>query len=198
MINMKNKAFRVILADGIALGLTLAVLGYILFKVIEEVRKVIAPIAEKLGIDRFLGGLTLTILALFVIFILVIILGYMMRLSVVSHFRDQLETVLLRFFPFLNRIKAMVADEIHRENATNSWMPVVLQKGGEFIMAFKIEESEHVGVFFCIKGNSPSDGETKTFKKEEYRYVHMDSIVFMQMIRAYGIGLSSFIEKKLY
>jgi uncharacterized membrane protein len=192
---MKKNGFRSLLADGIALGLTLAVVGYILYKVIEKIQELIEPIATKLGIEKIIGGITITVLSLVALFIIFVILGGLMRLRIVALFRDQVESIMLRIFPFLNRIKALVANELHRENATKSWQPVLLRKGGEYFLALKTEESEDVGVFYFIKGDSVRDGETKIMKKEEYRYTHIDTVDFLELIRGYGAGIGSIIEK---
>jgi uncharacterized membrane protein len=193
---MKKNGFQSLLADGIALGLTLAVVGFILFRVIKEIREWIEPIATKLGIERVIGGITITVLTLIVLFLLVIILGGLMRLQFVNRLRDQVESIMLRIFPFLNRFKALVADELHRENATKSWQPVILQKGGEYFLALKTEESEHVGVFYFIKGHNVREGETKIMKKEEYRYVHIDTMDFLALVRGYGEGIGSLIDRQ--
>lgn len=192
---MKKNGFRSLLADGVALGLTLAVVGYILYKVIEKFQELIEPIATKLGIEKIIGGVTITVLSLIALFAVFIILGGLMRLRVVNLFRDQVESIMLRIFPFLNRIKALVADELQRENATKSWQPVLLLKGGEYFLALKTEESEDVGVFYFIKGHSVREGETKIMKKEEYRYTHIDTADFLELIRGYGAGIGSIIEK---
>jgi uncharacterized membrane protein len=192
---MKKNGFRSLLADGIAFGLTLAVVGYILYKVMDKFQELIKPIAAKLGIERIIGGITVTVLAIVALVVVVIILGGLMKLKVVTRFRDQVESVMLGIFPFLNRIKALVADELHRENATKSWQPVLLMKGGEYFLALKTEESDDVGVFYFIKGHTVREGETKIMKKEEYRYVHINTPDFLILMRGYGAGIGSFIEK---
>ena len=191
---MSNKKIKNIIGDGIALAVPLAVVMYVFAKVVEVVKKWITPVAGKLGIDSILGGLTLTIIAFIVIAIIVILLGFLMQLGFVSTIRDQVESILLRFFPALNVLKAMLADKLKMENANTAWKPVILNHSNKYNFAFKIEESEEMGVFFIIKGTSTHEGETAILEKDTYSYTKVDAHDMRKCLSHFGIGSTTLIQ----
>ncbi|MEX0635291.1 MAG: hypothetical protein WD135_00880 [Ferruginibacter sp.] len=192
---MKKNKFKQILADGIALAVPLAVVMYVFAKVVIVFKKWITPIAIQLGIDSILGGLTLTIFTFIGILIMILLLGLLMQFGFVSLIRVKLESILLRFIPALNVLKAILADKLKMENAKSAWKPVILDHSNKYNFAFKVEESEDMGVFFILNGTSIHEGEIAILEKENYSYALVDAHDMKKTLSNFGIGSIGLIQK---
>jgi uncharacterized membrane protein len=193
---MAKKKFKVILGDGIALAVPLAVVFYVFSKIIAVIQKAISPIAGKYGIDTFLGDITLTVLALFVLFIMILAFGLFMQFSFVASIRDSIEEIILRFIPSLNQLKTVLAERFDREHATSFWKPVLLQQSHAYCFAFLVEESPEIGVFFILE-NSLHEGKTEILKREEYTYTHVEPADMRKCLKQYGAGSTALIARLL-
>lgn len=192
--NQVNKRkFKQIFTDGVALLLPILVAFYLIRQLVLEARTIIAPFAEKLGLQHVLGRFTLSILALIVIFLLTLLMGLLMRSPIIAKFRDGFEAVLLSVFPPLNEVKAMVAEVLNRENATQGWKSVILQEGSKYYFAFLVEETDTLGIFFIMKGQSLRSGYIEMLQKGTYGYTIVDSIKMKLTMRKYGAGASSLL-----
>lgn len=190
---MAKKNFKAIIGDGIALALPLAVLLYVFIKIIEFIQKTISPIAKKLGMDTFLGDITVTVLALVLLLVFFLACGLFMQFGIVSKMRDSIESIILRFFPSLNILKTLLAERFETENATAFWKPVLLQQSHSFSFALLVEESPTVGVFFILDKNSLQEGKTEILKREQYTYTHVDAAKMRKCVKQYGAGSSELI-----
>lgn len=120
------KKFKRILGRGLALAVPLAIVLYVFMRIVGVFEKIISPIAAKMGIQKVLGELTLTIFAVILIIIIILLLGLLMQIAIVSAIRSQVEDVILKFVPSLNQLKLMAADNLDLETAENAWRPVLL------------------------------------------------------------------------
>lgn len=189
------KKLRQIFADGIALLVPLGIAGYILYKILEVLRKFVTPIADILDIHRFFGRFTLVLLSLIALVILILLLGLLMQSKFITVLRDRLESIMLRLFPPLNEVKVFFADQLKRQNATAGWVPIVLKKGDDYHFAYLVEESDKIGVFFILKKNSVSEGDLDIVEKGSYVYTVVDSNDLHMSVRSFGKDAAQLVEK---
>ncbi len=189
----KNK-FKSILGDGIALAVPLAVVLYVFGKIIAVIQKTISPIAEKYGMDTFLGDITITVLALMVLFVFMLVLGLFMQFRFVTKIRDSIEEIILRFIPSLNQFKTLLAERFDREHATSLWKPVLLHQSDGYCFAFLVEESPEIGVFFILE-SSLHEGSTEILKREAYTYTPVDPADMRKCMKQYGAGSAALIGR---
>jgi len=190
---MAKTTFKKILGDGIALAVPLGVVLYVFSKIVAVIQKTISPLAEKYGMDTFLGDITITVLALVVLLLLILAFGLFMQFSIVTKIRDGIEEIILRFIPSLNQLKTVLAERFDRENATSFWKPVLLQQSHAYCFAFLVEESPAIGVFFILDRNSLNEGKTEILKKEEYTYTNIDPAEMRKCLKQYGAGSAELI-----
>jgi uncharacterized membrane protein len=191
---MKN--FKRILGRGLALAVPLAIILYVFMRIVGIFEKVISPVAAKMGIQKVLGELTLTIFAVILIIIIILLLGVLMQISVVSTVRSQVEDVILRLIPSLNQLKLMAADNLDLENAENAWRPVLLytKEKAKYNPAFVVEEDdEFVTLFICLETNIKR-GEISIINKEKINLIPITYGELRWFSRAAGKGYLKLIR----
>ena len=193
---MASFSIKKTIINGIALALPLGVVFYVLTRFIEIFENLIAPIAEKIGIENFFGKITLTVLALGVIIIITFLLGLLMQFSVVKKNRRYLEEWILKLVPSLNQLKLMAEEKLDIENTTSNWKPVLLKNGEQYLPAYIIEENEEWITMAKIKIPTTDPGDLLITKKSAISYTEITMKELRQFNKQFGKGYISFIEKK--
>lgn len=192
---MNFHSIKKIFGNGFALAIPLGVIVYVLIKLVGIFEKIISPIATRLGIAKILGEITLTVIAVFVLLVLMLLLGLLMQFSVVAAFRKSLEELVLKFIPSLNHLNTMAAEKFDFDDATNTWKPVLLYYENKYSPAFLIEENDQLITFFLIKGTSLAEGEILITGKNDVQFTEMTFAQMHQYNKQYGKGFLSLIKK---
>ena len=190
------KKFKRILGRGLALAVPLAIVLYVFIRIVEAFKKIISPIAAKMGVQRILGELTLTIFAIILIIAIILLLGLLMQIAIVSAIRSQVEDVILKFVPSLNQLKLMAADNLDLETAENAWRPVLLytKEKAKYNPAFVVEEGEEfVTLFVCYETNIKR-GEISIISKEKISLIPISYSELRWFSRAAGKGYLKLVE----
>jgi uncharacterized membrane protein len=190
MKQLKNIFFR-----GLTLAIPLGVVAYVFLKIIRGFEKVIGPVATRFGIERLLGELTLTFLAVLCIGLLMLMLGFLMKLSFIASFHQILEEQILNIFPWLNQLKVIAADTLDLENLSTQWKPVLLNIENSYSLAFLVNESENLTSFFVVKGSRTDNGELMTIEKKQVKYYPIAAKEMKMVAKNYGKGMIALIEK---
>jgi uncharacterized membrane protein len=193
---MKFAGLKTTLIRGLTLAVPLAIVVYVLIRMIQVIRKIITPFSTKIGIHRMLGNATLTILAVLLILIFIFLLGLLMQISFISETRQQLENTILKFVPSLNYLKLMAADKLEVQNSQNSWKPVLVFSEEKYSAAFIVEETETLVTLFVSKGTSLKEGEILTANKKDVQLFPATYEQLNKFSRGFGKGFISIIENK--
>lgn len=181
---------------GLVIAIPLGVILYIFLKIVAIFEKLVAPISEKIGIHKIFGELTLTVFAVFLIILLVLIMGLLMRLAYFERFGRSMEDVVFKIFPSLNQLKITAIEKLELENNTESWKPVLLFHEERFTPAFIIEQNEEMITLFVLKSVDISNGEFLITRKEAVQYQEITAKEIRQYTRQFGKGFLPLIDKK--
>ena len=190
---MIMKKLKQIIGDGLAITIPVLVILYVFHKAHQVLQVGISPIVEKLGIDNVFGKVTLAILAALALVAIIMVMGLLMRFAIMRSVRIALENLVLRFFPFLNEFKAMMADRLEREG-DEAWKSVALRHDDEIHFAFLVEETGEYGTFLVLKGRHAADGEMTIFEKGSYTYQVVDTTEMEKSIKRFGAGASALLK----
>jgi hypothetical protein len=179
---------------GIALALPLAVVFYVLLRLIGILEKVITPVARKAGITTLLGDATITIIAILCICILVFLFGLLMQLAFIAAFRVYLQDWIIKLIPSLNQLKLIAAEQLEVDNAINLWKPVLLKNEDHFTPAFIIEETKEWITYVSVKPPSTKPDELFITKKELVQYREISMKQMIQGNKQFGKGYLTVIE----
>lgn len=187
------KKVKQVIGDGLAITIPLLVILYVLNKAHQVLKVGIAPIAEKLGVHNIFGKVTMAVLAAAALVVIILFMGLLMRFAVMRAVRRELESLVLRFFPFLNEFKAMMADKLDREG-NEAWRSVALYREEGIQFAFLVEEKDGFGSFLLLKGPKVADGEMVMLKTGTYTYKVVNSTEMIRVVKQYGAGAAGLLK----
>jgi uncharacterized membrane protein len=193
---MNFSGLKTNLIRGLTLAVPLLIVLYVFIRMIQIIRKIITPVATKLGIRHILGNATLTILTILLILIFILLLGLLARIRTVSNARQKLENMILHFVPSLNYFKMMADDKLKLTDSQNEWKPVLVFSEEKYSAGFIVEESEELVTLFVSKGTSLKDGEILTANKKDVLLFPATYEDLNNFSRAFGKGFISIIENK--
>jgi uncharacterized membrane protein len=188
------KRLKQIIGDGLALAIPLVVIFYVLHKAHQVLKQGIGPLAEKWGIHELFGKLTLSILAILVMVAIVLFMGLLMQFAIVNRLRNEVEKVVLKFFPSLKQVNALVADKLDLEGASSSWKPVVLSTEEEIHLAFLVEEKDGIGVFYVVKGRNVKEVELLILESRRYTWKPVEAHLMRKVLGQFGVGAPDLIR----
>ncbi len=193
---MYRLSLKKILSNGLALALPLGVILYVFIKIIVILEKLIGPISTRLGIDRILGELTLTILATFCLILIIMLLGLLMQLSATARLKDQVEDMLIAIVPSLGRIKSLASEKLSLEQSVKHWKPILLRHEEKFNPAYLIEKKKGLVTLYVILSHITSEGEFLIIAENEIQYAEISFDQLIRCTRSYGRGIIDLIHEK--
>lgn len=185
---MKKFNLRQTFINGAFFALPVMALLYLGIKIVHIIEKIIAPTAQKLGIQHLLGQLTLTILAVIILLIACFVLGILLHLKMMQHINRQVENLAYKFVPQLNKLKSFaLQDESVAQG--NQWKTVLLQEGDSWVPACIIAKGETWTTVFFPEPPDGLSGSIKLISTTLMNYQPIDGRKFYSIIQQYGQGL---------
>jgi len=178
---------------GIALALPLSIVLYVIYKFIKIFEKVIAPFANKFGVEHVLGEITLTFFAVLVMLVIIFLLGLLMQIPLVRNMRLYIEGWILKFVPSLNHLKLLAVEKMDLDNATTNWKPILLLKGDQYLPAFIIEENNEWITLALDKAPSTEPKDMLIVKKSSISYKEITMKQMSDFNKQFGKGYLSVI-----
>ena len=193
---MSTFSLKKTIFNGITLAIPLGIILYVLMKIMGVLEKAITPIAEKIGIDRLFGQITLTILVVFVILILIFVCGLLMRLSIIKGFRSYIEGMIIRVVPSLNHLKLIAAEKLDVQSEALQWKPILLWRKNEeeYVSAYLIEETNDWIIIAITNMPSTEPGQVLITKKSVVTYKEITMTELQEHNKLFGKGYLSLID----
>jgi hypothetical protein len=191
---MASLSVKKIVFQGIALALPLSIVMYVLFKFINIFEKLIGPVANKLGVDKFLGEITLTFFAVLAILLIVFVLGLLMNIPIIAKLRKEVEEVLLHFIPSLNHLKLMAAEKLDMDIEATQWKPIFLFKDDQCIPSFLIEENAEWIIVAITKAPTTKPDDMMILRKNKIQYREITMEQMHDLNKAFGKGYLDLIR----
>ncbi len=179
---------------GIALAIPLSVVIYVAYKFIKIFEKILAPVANKFGVEHMLGQLGLTFLAVLALLALTFILGLLMQIDIIANLRKEVEGWILKFIPSLNHLKLMAVEKLDMENAATLWKPVLLLKGDQYQPAYIIEEKGEWITLALAKAPGTEPKDMLITKKSAVSYQEITMKQMHDFNKQFGRGYLSLIS----
>jgi hypothetical protein len=179
---------------GVALALPLSIVIYVAYKFLKVFEKLLAPIANKFGVDHILGELTLTFLAVLVILAIIFLLGLLMQIDIIANTRKHVEGWILHFVPSLNHLKLMAVEKLDIENSTTLWKPILLLKGDQYMPAYIIEESGEWITLALAKAPGTEPKDMLITRKSAVSYQDITIKQMHEFNKQFGKGYLSVIK----
>jgi uncharacterized membrane protein len=189
--------FKKVLGRGIALAIPTAIVLYVFGRIVGVFSKMIAPEAQRIGVEHIWGKLTLSIFAVILIIVIILLLGLLMQVRLVSKIKAQVEEVILQFIPSLNQLKLMAADTLDLDDSESStWRPVLVyyKEWGHYSSAFVVEEDDELVTLFVTLEHAIKQGEIRVYHKEKIELIPIGFTDLHKGNRAAGKGFLKLIQ----
>jgi uncharacterized membrane protein len=122
-----------------------AIVVVVLGKVIGALKMLAKALAPVFGVESFVGGLVLDLLALAVIVLLCFVAGLLARRASAKHMREKLDRTLLNSFPGYAFVKGFADNLRHTEEMAGSFVPVAVQFDDYDQIAFETHREPNNG-----------------------------------------------------
>jgi hypothetical protein len=192
---MSKFNFKRILGRGLMLAVPIGIIAYVFLRFVRLFEKLAEPIAKKLGVERILGELTLTILAIVGILLLVFLLGLLMEMAFIAQVGKDMDALILRFFPSLNHFKLEAAEKLGVDDATQNWRPVLLHRANTLMPAYVIEETAEWVTLGLVKGYHTEPVDMLIIKRSEVSYQDISLKEMKSFSKQYGKGYISIASR---
>ena len=185
---MSKTNFKQTFINGLFFALPLLGIVYLAIKILGMVETIISPAAEKLGVDRIIGEVTLVVFAIIILLIICWILGMLLQANLLRGVNKQIEEIAYKFIPQLDELKSLAADD--DDNTFESgWKTVLLEEGDSWTPAYITEGNEQWLTIFLPEAPDGKSGQLKLLPASAAHYIPIDGIKFRAIVHRYGHGL---------
>lgn len=185
---------KITIAGGILFLIPTVVVLVVITKAMRGLRTVAAPLAEKFPISKVAGIGLITVISFVLLMIVCFLAGIFTRTNFAKKLKKILEEQVLIYVPGYSYLQAMSAELFSKENKSN-WRPASIFVDDNEVICFVIDESEHYCSIFLPSAPSPSSGSVCVREKSIVRYLPMSMPEAVTMIRQFGKGAASVLEK---
>jgi uncharacterized membrane protein len=166
-----------------------AIVVVVLGKVIGALKTLAKALAPVFGIESFVGGLVLNLLALAVIVLLCFVAGLLARRASAKHMRAKLDSTLLNSFPGYAFVKGFADNLRHTEELAGSFVPVAVQFDDYVQLAFETHRADDGKVSVYLPGApNPWSGTVVYVSSERVRPLAITLTDAIRNIRTLGKG----------
>lgn len=177
---------------GISFLLPIAVVGFILWKVLLALFGFMVPtlerIGESFGLYYFKVGL-----GLMTLFLLIFLVGALLRLRLLKEFLIRFENKLLFYIPGFKFYQSLLNSPL--EHHEKRMKPCLLKEDGILKVCFLVEKNEKWATVMIPEAPSFTTGEIVIIPLEKLSMIPMSNFKVTGMIRNYGEGILKILEK---
>ena len=180
--------------NGIMFAIPLGAVIYLFGKVLNSLQRLVEPLANAVGVQRFLGEFALLVISVGMIMLFCFVLGLLLqRAAVLRLVGDSIEGFAVRVIPSLGLLKSMAGEKLEIQ-VDKAWKGILLQDEDSWVPAFLIEESEKWQTVFIPEAPTGEGGEVRVFARGSITFREMDLGVVRAALRVYGQGLASELD----
>ena len=185
---------RVTIAGGVLFLIPLIVIIVLLKKAIGFLRSAVEPLAVYIPLKHVAGLGVVTLLSIILLLIICFLAGLLMRTRVAKKIKSTLEDNVLSYIPGYSYVKAIFSGTLDSASQDN-WKPATIFVDDNEVLCFVIDESEHYCSIFLPAAPSPSSGSVCVREKSLVRYLPLQVSQANMIIRRFGKGAASVLEK---
>lgn len=180
------------LTTGLMMFIPVFFLIYSLAKALGFMKKIVAPLIDKLSIDRFAGVLLLDFAAVLILVISVFFLGLLAYLPSVSTRINGLDRILSERVPGYSMIKGIIHGRVQSDTSTNSLKSVLVKYQGTAQIGLEVERTQTGEVIvFLPNVPNPQTGSAAAFLAEDVQPIGMKPHEVIEALSHFGKGIGA-------
>ncbi|TMI86254.1 MAG: DUF502 domain-containing protein [Bacteroidetes bacterium] len=185
---------KVTIAGGILFLIPLGVVVLILSKVFNFLQPLSAALARRLPFSKIAGIGIATLISILFLFLICFVAGLFIKTKLIKGIIQWLEDHVLVYIPGYSTIKALTTNMLTKEG-TSKWKPASVFIDDNEVICFVIDESENYCTVYMPSAPSPSSGAVGARERSKVTYLPLTVNETFLMIRQFGKGAASQIEK---
>ncbi len=192
------KLLKTTITGGLIFLLPVAILGYILGKIVVTAEKLAEPISDKLPVSSFAGVSATIILAVLGLIVISFLAGLLAKTRIAQQSMKQLETQLLGRIPAYGLLKSLGTDFVSPEQEADRRV-VLVRFDDAWQMAIKIDtaiEKRHT-VVFVPDSPTPQSGSVMIVESSRVHETDIPLRKAMSVLAVRGMGLQDLLKGQL-
>ena len=185
---------KITIAGGIVFLIPVGVIIFILAKTVNFLYDLSRPITARLPFRNVAGVGVNTLMSIILLLLICFLAGIFMRTKLAKKIIQWLEDRVLVYVPGYSYIRARSTDWFSDEK-THTWKPATIFVDDNEVICFVIDESEDYCSIFLPSAPVPSSGSICVREKKNVTFLTTSVSETVAMIRQFGRGASSSIEK---
>ncbi len=177
---------------GISFLLPIVVVGFILWRIFLALYNLMLPglekISESFGFSYYKVGLGLVSL-----FLIIFLVGALLRLRILKEFLTQFENKILFYIPGFKFYQSLVNSPL--EHQEKRMKPCLLKEDGILKVCFLVEKNDNWATVMIPEAPSFTTGEIAILPLKKLTILPMSNFHVTGMIRNYGEGILKILEK---
>lgn len=144
-------------------------------------------IVEALGIKSLLGNTSVIIATTLLLVIIFYIIGWLVKFSLLTSFKDWIETGLLQYLPNYLTFKSKMKEKLIPKKDARK--PVLVEYGSYRRPGLLIETRANDAIVFHPNAPDSNNGTTHIVKTQQVQYLHTDTATLLKSLQACGKNL---------
>lgn len=188
------KRFLSVMFNGVMFAIPLGAVIYLFGKILNSLQRLVEPLANAVGVQKFFGEFALLIVSVAVIMLFCFVLGLLLqRAAVLRVVGDSIEGFAVRVVPSLGFLRSMAGEKLDIQ-VSDTWKGILLQEEDSWIPAFLIEESDTWQTVFIPEAPKGDGGEVRVFARGSIVFRQIDLGAVRSALRVYGQGLAGQLD----
>jgi uncharacterized membrane protein len=192
------KLLKTTIAGGLIFLLPVAILGFILGKIVVTAEKLAEPISDKLPVSSFAGVSATIILAVLGLIVISFLAGLLAKTRIAQQTMKQLESQLLGRIPAYGLLKSLGTDFVSPEQGADRRV-VLVRFDDAWQMAIKIDtaiDRLHT-VVFVPDSPTPQSGSVMIVESSRVHETDIPLRKAMSVLAVRGMGLQDLLQGQL-
>jgi uncharacterized membrane protein len=193
-VNKFSNFIRITIAGGIIFLVPVGVIVFILAKTINFLYRLSKPITSRLPFENVGGVGVNTLMSIVLLLLICFLAGIFMKTKLAKRIIQWLEDRVLVYIPGYSYIRARSTDWFS-DDKTSNWKPATIFVDDNEVICFVIDETNDYCSIFLPSAPTPSSGSICVREKAKVTFLPINVSEAVSMIRQFGKGASSSIEK---
>lgn len=190
------KRFLSVMVNGVLFAIPLGAVIYLFGRLLNSLQRLVEPLANAVGVQKFLGEFALLIVSIALIMLFCFVLGLLLqRAAVLRVVSDSVEGFAVRVIPSLGFLRSMAGEKLDIQ-VSDTWKGILLQDEDSWIPAFLVEESAAWQTVFIPEAPKGDGGEVRVFARGSIVFSQVDLGAVRSALRAYGQGLARELDAR--
>lgn len=190
--------------SGIIFSIPLAIVLFLLLKVIKSIIEYTEPFVKSLGIQTIFGRFTMIIVVIVLIFFIFFLAGLLLKLRFARLIHNNVDLFALKYIPGYDKIisqsKMVIDEKLNRKNNLyDSWQCYLIKTSQYWRLVFLINNKSEKITLFYPASPDPMSGNVRFISRTDFESLEKIAVETGEAIthmKKYGDGIAELFSKQ--